>query len=675
MQHDDTTAGVCPFSGATAGPAGGVSRRGFLTTALTAAMVPAVGGIGATALAAEEVPADGTTAPAPTAPAETAAHAVGDPRGAQIAAQAGRTKRARFGLLFPQLPAYAPADGLLRWLAEDMNDGKAPLSDVKDSDLAFDNPGIPAGYIYFGQFVDHDMTLDKTPLTQRLQDPLAMVNYDSPRFDLGSVYGKGISGSPELYDPARPGYLKVNPHDDIVDLPRDEVGAAYLGDPRNDENLIVAQLHTVFIRLHNKLMDQGNSFAQARKLCRWHFQWLIVNDYLPRIVGQDVVNSLIKRDGTGPIKFVGTFYKPEDTARPYMPVEYSGAAYRFGHSMIRAEYEVQDGHTVPIFGKDGFEDLRGNRPHPQNLWIDWNYFFDIPGLEPPDDRNMARLIDTDISLPLYTLPPTVVAPTDKAIVALAERNLIRGKRLGLPCGQDVATAMGITPLTNAQLGLKQPGWEGKAPLWYYVLKEAELVNKGAKLGPVGGRLVAEVILNMIAMDPESYFTLKPGFQWKQKLGMGDLILLAGALDPRSRIVQPEDAEVGALPLPADEQINPEATTPVDSATLLEGADQAGTGTPTAPGAPSIGALTPGNASATLTWRRPDSDGGSPITGYRISAVPVTGGTAVGMSVGATAIEATVTGLVNGTAYNVRVRALNAVGIGEGSPGKQVTPSG
>jgi hypothetical protein len=570
-EHDHEGAGDCPFSGA--GTTRGVGRRGFLAGALATAVVPAVGGgLTGTARAADDpVPAPTTTEPPPVpdAPAETAAHAVGDPRGADVAVRVDRRVQARFGLMFPDLPPFAPTEGLLKTLAASMNDGKAPLSDVRESDAAFDNPGIPAGYIYFGQFVDHDMTLDKTPLSNRLQDPLAMRNYDTPWFDLGSVYGKGIQGSPQLYDPNRPGYLRLWPHDDLVDLPRDEVGAAYLGDPRNDENLIVAQLHTVFIRLHNRFMDQGMTYAQARRQTRWHFQWLIVNDYLPRIVGKDVVSSLIKRDGT--IKFTGTFYKPEHPDNPYMPIEYSGAAYRFGHSMIRAEYEVQDGHTVPIFGADGFEDLRGNRPIPHDLWIDWNYFFDIPGLEPPDDRNMARLIDSQISLPLFTLPPTVVARTDKAIIALAERTLLRGKRLGLPCGQDVATAMGITPLTNQQLGLKQPGWGGKAPLWYYVLKEAELVNKGRKLGPVGGRIVAEVILGIMALDPESYFNLKPAFQWQEKKTVGDLILLADALDPRSRIVLPDDEvdEIGPQPLEPDERINPEATSPVGSLSLAE----------------------------------------------------------------------------------------------------------
>ncbi|MGY1642707.1 heme peroxidase family protein [Geodermatophilus sp. SYSU D00703] len=570
VEQDHGSAGACPFSGARA--TGGMARRGFLAGALATAMVPAVGGLGGTARAAEDpVPTTEPTAPPPTpdAPAETGAHAVGDPRGADVAVRVDRRVQARFGLMFPDLPAFAPSDGLLRGLATSMNDGLLPLSDVRLSDPAADNPGIPAGYIYFGQFVDHDMTLDKTPLSTRLQDPLAMRNYDTPWFDLGSVYGKGIKGSPELYDPDRYGYLKLWHHDDLVDLPRDDVGAAYLGDPRNDENLIVAQLHTVFIRLHNKFMDQGMTYAQAVRQTRWHYQWLIVNDYLPRIVGKSVVSSLIRRDGT--IKFLGTFYKPEHPDNPYMPIEYSGAAYRFGHSMIRAEYEMQDGHTVPIFGADGFEDLRGNRPIPHDLWADWNYFFDIPGLEPPDDRNFARLINTQLSLPLFTLPPTVVARTDKAIIALAERNLLRGKRLGLPCGQDVATAMGITPLTNQELGLKQPGWGGKAPLWYYVLKEAELLGKGLRLGPVGGRIVAEVILGIMALDPESYFNLKPAFQWQEKKTVGDVILLADALDPRSRIVLPDDEveEIGAQPLEPDEEINPEATSPVGSLSLAE----------------------------------------------------------------------------------------------------------
>jgi hypothetical protein len=609
----------CPFSGAAAAVAQdslaqtSVSRRRVLVGAAGLAAVPVLSGIGAPTASAQVVPTPVAT-PAPTPVPSAAltklkkgralkgAHGVGDPRGSDIALRFGRDREARFGVMFKRLPAYNPPDALLTALAVKMNDGKAPLNDVKDSDVAFDNETMPAGYIYLGQFIDHDMTLDKTPLAQQKQDPRAMTNYDTPKFDLGSVYGKGPTGSPELYDPAKPGYLLVNPHDELFDLPRDGVGAAYLGDPRNDENLIVAQLHVVFLRMHNKLMDSGLKFEKAQQQLRWTYQYLLVNDFLARMCGQDVVNSLIRRRGNGPIQFTGKLYQPRNVNKPYMPVEYSGAAYRFGHSMIRAEYEVQDGHTVPIFGQDGYEDLRGNRQIPASLWIDWNYFFEIPGMNTPDDRNMARLIDTQMSLPLFTLPSTVVAPTAGAIVALAERNLLRGKRLGLPAGQDVATAMGIKPLTNAQLGLTEPGWRNKAPLWFYILKESELLG-GKKLGPVGGRIVAEVILGLLGLDKTSYFNAKPSFTPGPNYKMGDFILAADAIDPRARIETPEEPEEpevedpnevedevevedeeedevedpneveeedeveGAQPLAPAEQVNPAATSPVESGSL------------------------------------------------------------------------------------------------------------
>jgi hypothetical protein len=265
----------------------------------------------------------------------------------------GRGSEARFGLMSKRLPAFDPPDALRTALAVSMNDGKRPLSDVADSDVAFDNPGMPAGYTYLGQFIDHDMTLDRTPLTLQQQDPKGTVNHDSPRFDLASVYGRGPAGSPELYDPARPGYLLCNDHDGVRDLPRDEAGAAWLGDPRNDEDLVVAQLHAVFLRLHNRLRDQGSTFEQAQQQVRWHHQWLIVNDYLPRIVGRDVVDRLLRRRRSKPIEVLGRFHEPRNPRKPYMPVEFSGAARRFGHSTIRAEYEVHDQLTVPILGADG----------------------------------------------------------------------------------------------------------------------------------------------------------------------------------------------------------------------------------------------------------------------------------------------------------------------------------
>jgi hypothetical protein len=110
------------------------------------------------------------------------------------------------------------------------------------------------------------------------------------------------------------------------------------------------------------------------------------------------------------------------------------------------------------------------------------------------------------------MPATVV---NDGTPSLAERNLLRGKRLGLPAGQDVATRMGITPLTNEQLGLPDPanpGWQGKAPLWFYVLKEAELTHAGERLGAVGGRIVTEVILGILEADKNGYLKVNPGFR-------------------------------------------------------------------------------------------------------------------------------------------------------------------
>lgn len=222
------------------------------------------------------------------------------------------------------------------------------------------------------------------------------------------------------------------------------------------------------------------------------------------------------------------FYRPGNRLRPMMPLEYSVAAYRYGHSMIRAEYEMHEGNTMPLFGPQG-SDLRGSRPLPAEAWADWNYFFELPNIEQPDDRNMTRMIDTKLSLPLANLPPSVVAHIDGAILALAERNLLRGKRLGLPAGQDVASAMGVAPIPNERLGLTDPRWGGKAPLWFYVLKEAEL-GGGCRLGPVGGRIVAEVILGLLARDLTSYFNAPvPWSPATTPFAMGDLLVMAGAV--------------------------------------------------------------------------------------------------------------------------------------------------
>ncbi len=506
---------------------GHLSRRSLLVSSMGLAVVPMLG--------QASLPSVFSTAgvPAPSSKPRTLdggrGHGVGDPRGSDVAVTSTRTKQARFGLMFPELKPFAPDDDLLFALAATMIDPRPPLEDVSMSNDGLDNPYIPAGYTYLGQFIDHDMTRDPTPLPQQRVDPHALLNFDTPFFDLRSVYGGGSAVDPQLYDPDYPGMLRLGrSQGGPFDLPRAADGTAYVGDPRNDENLIIAQLQIAFIRLHNQFVAAGKSFLEAQRLTRWHYQWVIVNDFLPHILGSGVVEQMLKPGPRGTITVDNRFYRPGDSKRPMMPVEYSVAAYRFGHSMIRAEYEMHESTTLPVFGPQG-GDLRGSRPLPGNAWADWNYFYEIPKLEAPDDRNMTRCIDTQLSLPLTNLPPTVVAHIDGAILSLAERNLIRGKRLGLPAGQDVATAMGITPLSNAQLGLTDPRWAGKAPLWYYVLKEAEL-GGGCQLGPVGGRIVAEVILGLLERDKDSYFNAPT--PWKPAstpFAMGDLLVMAGAV--------------------------------------------------------------------------------------------------------------------------------------------------
>lgn len=326
----------------------GLSRRGFLRGATVAAATSPLVLAGVPAVAA------------PAGPARGWGHAVGAPRGADIAVTVGREQQGRFGMAFPKLPAYAPPDALLSQLAGQLADPRPMGKDPSDGD-AGDNPEVTGGYTFLGQFIDHDSTRDVTPLGHQQADPKALRNLDTPFLDLGSVYGRGPDADPRLYDPARPGWLAVGDHDGVPDLPRAADGSAHIGDPRNDENLVVAQLHAGFLHFHNRLMAEGRSAAEAQRLTTWHYQWLVVHEFLPRIVGQDVTDRMAAVAGKN------SFYKPKN--RPMIPLEFSVAAYRFGHSMIRPEYEMNDADTGPVFPHpdDPRDDLRGGRPVPTAL--------------------------------------------------------------------------------------------------------------------------------------------------------------------------------------------------------------------------------------------------------------------------------------------------------------------
>ncbi|HZO06084.1 MAG TPA: peroxidase family protein, partial [Solirubrobacterales bacterium] len=321
-------------------------------------------------------------------------HHLTAPRGAELAPKSEFVE-GRFGRLFRNLPSFVPGDEALTALAGAMvePDGAGDL----------DSP-IPAGYTYLGQFIDHDITFDPASSLQRLQDPDGLHDFRTPRLDLDSLYGDGPNNDPYLYDTridkGATSFLIGSNGIGELDLPRNVLppdannvpqGRALIGDPRNDENVIVGQLHLLFLRFHNKVVELlreeiGNPeqlFAEAQRLVRWHYQWIVVNDFVRRICGDGVVDDILRPDtyvtagGVGEILRAHLqFYKWK--REPFMPVEFSVAAYRFGHSMIRGGYKLNgDIPAVPLFTEgplqNEHQDLRGFRTLATQWTIDWDF--------------------------------------------------------------------------------------------------------------------------------------------------------------------------------------------------------------------------------------------------------------------------------------------------------------
>ncbi len=457
-----------------------------------------------------------------------------------------RLAEGRFGTMFKRLPAFTAPDNLLDGLARSMvEDQNVP----DDSHLAT-GPRLFAGFTFIGQFIDHDITFDNTPLEVQASDPNATTNFRTPRYDLDSVYGRGPGTESQFYDPADRDKLLVRPNvNGVEDVARNGDGRAIIPEPRNDENLIIVQLHKAVAKFHNRIVDHVRAqgvrrewvFETARRLTRWHYQWAVTHDFLPRFVGEELVGpngAVYKEVVGGRPEITLNHYRPTNKdGRPFMPVEFAVAAYRFGHTIIRPFYVINqtslDRGGVPVFGAvDGFN-LNGGRPVPADLVVEWK---NILPVDPTFPARKPRKIDTKLSLPLTTLPGSVVPPPDPT-VHLAVRNTQRGKLVGLPSGQQVARAMRVTVLSNATLGMSNdPGWGGEAPLWFYILKEAELAPyNGERLGPVGGRIVAETLVGLLQRDPNSYLYLDAA--WKPappiapaagQFGFVDLLRFAGA---------------------------------------------------------------------------------------------------------------------------------------------------
>jgi hypothetical protein len=453
-----------------------------------------------------------------------------------------RLTEGRFGAMFKKLPAFTPPDTLLTGLAQTMVE-----RDTSDAFLA-QGDRLFAGFTFIGQFIDHDITLDTTPLEDQQADPDAKVNFRTPRYDLDSVYGQGPGDDPQFYDPADTDRAKLllTPNvNGVLDVPRGDNGRAIIGDPRNDENLILVQFHKAVAQFHNRIVEYAKAqgirrewlFETARRLTRWHYQWAVIHDFIPRMTGDDFVgkSGTVYKEVAGKPPVINlSYYKPTNReGRPFMPVEFAVAAYRFGHSLIRPFYVLNETGVVDIFGPAEGRNLNGGRPIPADLKIQWK---NILPVDPDFPARKPRKIDTKLSIPLSTLPGSAV-PEGDPTKHLAIRNTLRGKRVGLPSGQQVAKAMRVPVLSNATLGLSNDaGWGGEAPLWYYILKEAELAPyNGERLGPVGGRIMAEVLVGLLQRDPNSYLYLDPA--WKPatpiasetgKFTFADLLKYAGA---------------------------------------------------------------------------------------------------------------------------------------------------
>jgi hypothetical protein len=552
----------------------GPSRRDFLKGVGVAGAGLVAGSMGGVALGA--TPAEGS--PSEASPAST------------LGAAGAPATSVDFGRMFPNLPPFADATDKVRAaLIEvgmpggilDAGDDLAagPKELIVDATVNGnptnsnpygtnpDNPTMTAGSTFVGQFVDHDITFDQTSQLGVPQNPLTSPNTRTPALDLDSVFGGGPGLRPDLYVQNPDGRvgpkLKIGTGGVHEDVPRlangDGTYRALLGDPRNDENLMIAGLHCAHILFYNRVLDHldqlnldrfpaahhdhgtdYDAFLKARQVTLWHYQWLLVNEHLPQIAGQQVVDNVLR--------YGNRFYTPPP-GDAFMPIEFGAAAYRFGHSMVRPSYRANftsgTGDSTsptadPFFGlvfdvnqanfngpiSSDRDDLLGGFPAPRR-YIGWQTFFDLGDGQVKNNKK----IDPIVSSVMFTLPVPAIAPhTQTAPTVLPQRNLLRQLTWGLPSGQAIARLMGVDALGTADLAdiasVHRP-FGASTPLWYYILAEAKATTDGEHLGPVGGRIVAETLIGLLRADPTSYLSVYRDF----RPFLGTDLKLGANLDP------------------------------------------------------------------------------------------------------------------------------------------------
>ncbi len=474
--------------------------------------------------------------------------------------------------MFPQLARCPPIPN------SKIEQGLADLGRAMgDDDPDQNDPAMaPAGYTYFGQFIDHDLTFDITPLELAHIHAEGIRNFRNPFLNLEHVYAGGPNISPFLYELNGPpgnerfligltGKRKCKKTGEIFDpspddLPRNSRGVALVGDPRQDENLLIAQLHVAFLKFHNRVMEElenedkgkpsalhsagparATRFERARRFVTWTYQYLVLNDFLSVLLDTETFKETLRECAAGGTARTGEFG---------IPIEFSSAAFRFGHSMVRDIYGFYNRYhenvglrcLVALVGSGADADACADQ-HPSEIprpfvlpadWaIEWGHFFVFPLYS---TFNHARRVDTRVATGLLDLKMATVSKFSAASVkpavripsplnVLPVRTLWRGVRMGLPSGQDIAKACCVDPLDperdiapgpHEQI-LRSYGFQRDTPLWYYILKEAEIkrFGNGLRLGPVGSRIVGTVIANALHADPDSFLSIEP--KWKPML--------------------------------------------------------------------------------------------------------------------------------------------------------------
>ena len=408
-----------------------------------------------------------------------------------------------FGRMFGDLaPLNQQTNEELRMLAQGM---------LEEGQPAIENPkGTAAGITFFGQFIDHDLTLDTAPQPDAPVDVNTLVNGRTFAFDLDSVYGGGPTKSPQLYYGDK--FLLGTATDGVSpDLPRnpdgiddnDDDGTAILVEHRNDENLIIAQIHLSFLRLHNALVDQGMSFDEAHDTVVNAYRYVVLNDYLPQIVGQDAVDAALKQACQRGVLPAGEGYPlhPGGVLRGGIPVRPLPGPQRLQH-------QRHVGRRAGVLARLAVLDLHGGRQLPaiedpdnglKSLVIDFdNFFSELPREAGDDPALIGRAIDTKISQSLFQLPiPGAEGGGDNV---LAFRNLLRAKFYDMPSGEAVAAAMGVDDRRPSALP------RGHAAVVLHPARSRNDVQRteagtgGGELGPVGGGIVAEVFVDLLRQD-------------------------------------------------------------------------------------------------------------------------------------------------------------------------------